>query len=272
MPRPSARIATVVVALAASLAAAHDFWVQPHAFRVAPDTLVRLDLRVGDEFPGEQVARKPERIASFTAVGPGTAGAATPIIGQDGRAPAGLARFSDPGLYRVAYTSRAANIELEAAKFEAYLREEGLEHIIEWRAEHSEGAEPGREAYARYAKALVLVGGAPAAGFDAPVGLKLEIVPETDPFALAPGGDLVFRVLLDGKPAPGVLVGARSPTERKEVQAVRTDEAGRARLVLASSGMWLLHTVHMARAAEDAPVDWESSWASLTFAIGPPTR
>ncbi len=262
--------ALAAAALAASLALAHDFWVQPSAFRVAPDTLVTLDLRVGDDFPGEAVARKEERIVSFAAFGPGPGGGDTPIIGQDGKAPAGMARFREPGLYRIAYRGKPTIITLEPDKFEAYLREEGLEHIIDERAKLGESAAPGREAYARYAKSFVLVGDVPSAGWEKPVGLKIEIIPDTDPFALKAGGEFRCRVLLDGKPLAGLWLGARSPAQSAEVRGARTDARGHAGFVLPSEGWWLIHGVHMARArgAEGAEVDWESSWASLTLEVG----
>lgn len=261
------RLAACAALLGASLAGAHDFWVQPSAFRAAPGALVTLDLRVGDEFPGEQVGRKPERIASFVALGPGPDGAEAAIVGQDGRAPAGFARFEQPGLYRVAYRSNPSTIELEPEKFEAYLREEGLDRIVADRAERGESARPGREAYTRYAKSLVLVGSTPPLGFNTPVGMKLEILPESDPFGLVPGSEFSCRVLLDGKPVEGLLVGARSPRQSAAIEGVRTDNQGRARFTLASPGLWLIHAVHMARAGEGSAVDWESSWASLTFEI-----
>ncbi len=253
--------------LGATVALAHDFWVQPSAFRVAPDTLVTLDLRVGGEFPGEAVARKTERIASFVAIGPG--GTETAIIGQDGKSPAGYARFKEPGLYRIAYRGNPSTIELEPAKFEAYLREEGLEHIIGERAKLGESAAPGKEAYARYAKSFVLVGDAPGTGWDKPAGLKIEIVPETDPFGLKAGGEFRCRVLLEGKPLAGLWLGARSPTQTAEVAGARTDADGRAAFTLPSHGWWLIHGVHMARAPHEAGADWESSWASLTFEVAP---
>lgn len=266
--RTLARCFAAAATLAASLAAAHDFWIQPSAFRAAPDTLVTLDLRVGDEFPGEAVARKDERIASFVAFGPGPSGAETPIMGQDGKSPAGLARFREPGLYRIAYRGKPTTITLEPDKFEAYLREEGLEHIIGERAKLGESAAPGKEAYARYAKSFVLVGDMPSAGWEKPVGLKIEIVPDTDPFALKAGSEFRCRVLLEGKPLEGLWLGARSPTQTAEVKGARTDAKGYASFTLPSEGWWLIHGVHMARAADGADVDWESSWASLTFAVG----
>ena len=38
---------------------------------------------------------------------------------------------------------------------------------------------------------------------------------------------------------------------------------------LPRAGAWLIKAVHMIRAPSDAGADWESFWASLTFALPP---
>jgi hypothetical protein len=90
---------------------------------------------------------------------------------------------------------------------------------------------------------------------------------------------LAVCLLFDGKPIPGVLVHAwrqplaselkpAAPASRREVEpavAVRTDAQGRAVLPIAGGGEWLISAVHMVP-SQEAGADWESSWASLTFA------
>lgn len=88
---------------------------------------------VGDGFPGESVRRNPARIVRFEAVGPD--GAGSPVAGEDGADPAGTVTFAGPGDRVLVYRSNDARIELEAEKFEAYLRSEGMAYIIEKRAQ-----------------------------------------------------------------------------------------------------------------------------------------
>ena len=70
---------------------------------------------------------------------------------------------------------------MKAASFEKYLKEEGLNHIVEARAQRGESDKPGKERYTMYAKTIFLAG-APNEGYKAVVGLPLEIVPEKDPY------------------------------------------------------------------------------------------
>ncbi|RZK88917.1 MAG: DUF4198 domain-containing protein, partial [Hymenobacter sp.] len=183
--------------------------------------------------------------------------------------------------------SQPAFIELPAAQFTAYLREEGLGPALRQREETGQTAtKPGREVYRRCAKALVLATHGPAARLPAPaadtifnrvLGLPLELVPEQNPYRLRPGAALTVRVLAQGQPVPGALVqvwqaGVSTGTQPSAAPAVvhfttHTNAQGRVLLRLPGAGPYLLATVRM----EEAPLnlanraDWLSTWASLTF-------
>lgn len=95
--------------------------------------------------------------------------------------------------------------------------------------------EPAENRYIiHYAKTVVAAFGAEE-GWDAPLGLKTEIVPLTRPFANYAGNVFAGRVLLDGKPVPGVEVeveywnrdGRReAPNDYYVTQVVRADDNG----------------------------------------------
>lgn len=247
---------------AATSALAHDFWIAPAKFRVAKGETVELPLRNGVEYAGDPVARDDLRIEKFVALGPD---GAVDVKGEDRKDPAGRFTPDRDGLWVVAYRSKPRSIELEAAKFEAYLREEGLEHVAKLREERKETEKKGREIFSRCAKALFLVGAAANEGHDRVAGLRLEIVPETNPFAAAPGAEMAFRVVFEEKPLAKALVVARSRAEPKHVVRARSDEKGRVKLVLDKAGEWLVKCVHMVPAPEESGMDWESLWASVTF-------
>lgn len=262
--------ALAVLALALPLAA-HDFWIEPATFRPAQDVRVAIELRVGEKFAGDAVPRRAEKIESFTSWHAGTS---APVAGIEDHTPAGIFRASAPGLTWIAYRSRTTPIELEAAKFEAYLREEGLDHVVDARARRGETGRPGKELYSRCAKSLLVVQGAPGAdvsheGFDQVLGLALELVPVNDPAALHAGETLTVRVLHAGKPLANALVGARAKSDAEHETRLRTDAEGRVTFTLATSGATLLRVVHMIPAAAGSGADWESLWASLSFDVAP---
>lgn len=262
--------AAAVLVLLAVPVAAHDFWIQPSSYTPPADTVVRLQLRVGDDFPGEPVARNAAKIEAFFVHGPD---GRRPVAGQNGADPAGLLRLAAGGTYLVGYRSRPGSVNLAAAAFEQYLAEEGLETIIEHRARHNQSEAPGRERFSRSVKSLLHVGASPSGGHDTPLGLTLELLPESHPSMLRPGERLGFVLLYEGRPLPGALVvaipqsGALPPSAAR--LSARTSNDGRVDLPL-GHGAWMVKAVHMVPAPEGSGADWESIWTSFTFNAGGP--
>lgn len=251
--------------------AAHDFWIEPTALAPAPGAQLGVRLRVGENFVGDPVPRDPGRIERFSILGPN---GEKPVPGVRGGEPAGYATVGPAGIYQIVYDSNRANLGLEPKKFEEYLRLEGLERILDLRKKRGLEEKPSREVYSRCAKALLAVGGTSGTGFDRPVGLKFELVAEKNPFEIAPGSEIPFRLLFKGQPLAGALVMAL-PHSQPQAGALksRTDAQGRVRFKLpagpAGREIWLIKAVHMIEAPKDAPdADWESFWASLVFRAG----
>lgn len=253
-------IPLALMLLAATHATAHEFWIEPSAPAQAPGALQRLGLRVGEAFRGEPVPRAAGMVKRFELIGPD--GAAHPVLGTEGMEPAGLARPAAPGLHLAVFESPGAHVELPAAKFEAYLRDEGLDAIVAERERRGERAKNGREMFRRCAKALITVG-EPAAddsGATRVVGLPLELVPARTPDR----GALEFTVLYDGQPLAGALVTAIARDDIAHATSRRSDAAGRVRFDVERGGAWLVTTVHMVRSPEPV-ADWISYWASFRF-------
>ena len=257
---------------------AHDFWIEASSFRPAVGSAVELGLFVGPNFEGEPFPRVPNLISRFVLVSPA---GEREIPGRPGAVPAGVVRIEAPGLQIAAYRSLNYALTVEAAKFEEYLAEEGLEKISALRKKGGEAGKPGREVFSRCAKALLEAGGnesggrtapprfppagGPPAGQDRAVGLTLELVAEKNPYTLAANDELPVRLLLDGKPLAGALVHALLHGDPSVKVAARTDRQGRARLRLARPGFWLVKAVDMSPAPKGVDADWQSLWASLTF-------
>jgi len=279
-------LVTILIAAAGAGLSAHDFWLEPSTFEPRVDETIRIHLRVGERFAGESLARNGSRIEKFVVVGPS---GEKPVLGRDGMDPAGLLRIDAPGIWFVGYRSKPSAVELAADKFEQYLREEGLERIVDDRAARKESALPGREQFSRSVKSLLRSGGGPATqGFDRALGLTLEFVLEADPTHAA-GGRLPMRLLHEGRPLVGALVvayrkdpgvAATGPPASSvvpptsipaisvnEALRVRTDKNGRVVLPV-TTGVWLVKAVHMERAAATSGADWESVWTALTFKVG----
>lgn len=251
--------ALLMMVLAIPLAA-HEFWIEPSTFEPPVDSVVRLGLRVGLGFDAEPVARDSKAIEAFFVAGPN---GRQEVIGRDGFNPAGLFRVTAPGTLVVGYRSKPSPLKLDAAAFEKYLKEEGLERIVDARARSGRSAADGVEVFSRSVKSLLLAGDGPRDGHDRILGLTLELIPERHPAALPADGRMPLRLLYQGKPLEGALVVALSQASKPARQA-RSDRNGRVVLAV-DSGVWMIKAVHMVPAPAGSGADWESVWSSLTF-------
>ncbi len=250
--------------LACATACAHEFWVEPSTFTLESGGRLGVRLCVGDGFEGWSLARNAQRIEKFIATGPA---GEQPIVGLDGSEPAGIARFTAPGGYVIAYRSNRAFTEMPVEKFDEYLKDKGLEKIIPLRGKRSANQKIVHEAYSRNSKALIRVGNVDGSVVDRRMGLRLEIMAERDQ---SPAGEVdmhSYRLLFEGKPLVDALVTATRPGTTDGDLKARTDADGRASFRLRALGMWRVAAVHMIRAPHDVAADWESLWASLTFEI-----
>ncbi|MDX2131792.1 MAG: DUF4198 domain-containing protein [Planctomycetota bacterium] len=278
------RLAIVGVVLVLSgIALAHDFWIRPGAFRVGVGERVDVRLFVGMEMKGDPRPFAAARVKSFTVIGlssgPPSGGPPAPIAAPEGEDPAGSFVPKSPGLHVIAYEGHDAFITLEAPKFHEYLREEGLEHVIDERTKAGEAEAPAREAYSRHAKSLVVVGDVTHGPWDARRLPAFEIMPLANPAALRPGQSLGVRVLRDDAPLAHAKVVLRREADPTNPVSSRTDAKGVATLPIVHPGVYMLTCVSMQRSTPraaggaDQPaapgVDWVSRWASLTFEVAP---
>lgn len=112
------------------------------------------------------------------------------------------------------------------------------------------------------------MGATRSAGFDEVFGYPAELIPLENPYSLRAGGTLRVRALVDGRPIANqyVLSGGRTATGRIEQRGVRTNADGVARIRLRAAGVWYVKFISMVPVEGDS-VNYESKWATLTFAV-----
>lgn len=262
-------ISAILLSLTATVsatAAAHHLFIVPDSYRAAPGDVLTLGVHNADSFPdSESIASRFDGLELYAAGDP-----ISVSVREDGKRLVGDARIDSAGHVFATAATAPAVIELDAEEFTDYLREEGLAHVIEWRERYGEADEPGRERYAKYAKSIMLSGGAEADETHARMlGLPIEIVPEKSPYRLTVGEVLPVRVLFHGAPAANLEVKAAWISENGAAEqriVGRTDADGRLNVPLDAAGPWRLHTILMERRSEP-DVDWQSYWATLTFSV-----
>ena len=274
----SAPLGLILLATCAGSAIAHQFWLNVSDLAPRPGEPVVVGALSGTGFRGEARPWSNDRCVEF-AWDTGRRMALAPLA-RDGETRWATRALADTAGGWVQYQSTFASIELPADEFDAYLTEEGLDRALEAHR-RLDPRPPGRERYRRCCKAWL--DGHDERRATRPLGQPLELVPRSRPGATS---ELRVRVLWQGRPAAGVLVktwrqpfaedgGTRPVLERDSVAVVQTersDAAGDVRLDVNTPGEWLVSAVYMVPASQTKPTagtpaaDWESTWASLTFA------
>ena len=249
--------------LTSSYSQAHDFWIEASSYDPLPTDEVALVWRVGVGFKGDSLPYITEWINDFSMV---TSAGRKPIRSIPGSDPV-VTLESSAATRMIGYQGERSFVELEPEKFNSYLREEGMEYILQQRRDRGEADRPAPEYFVRCAKALLK--GSEDAGlvFRERLGYALELIPQSDPYALRPGGELVFQLLYLGEPIEDLLIQVVSRTDPEFRSASRTDADGRATLSFADPSLYLVKAVHMVPLENDATARWESFWASFTFEV-----
>lgn len=250
----------VALTVAASYAAAHDFWLVPMGEEIQGIT--------GSAFPTSTNAVNPTRLLEAV------------VVSRAGRKPlevvgtrdSMLILKADPevsGTFWAAIALHPRRIDLSASDFNEYLLHDGLPQIHAERARRGELDRPAVERYQKFAKALITrSGGRGGSVALEPVGHRLEVVPLEDPSTLTPGDTLGVEVRFEGKPLAGLTVNAGWAGQPDSTHAFTTvaDPAGRVRVPISTAGVWYVRTIHM-RAVAEPPFQWESFWATLVFVM-----
>ena len=250
-------------AMSAASARAHEFWLEPSSYTLAPDKEISIRHIYDPFFKGDDLPFVTEWHPRYIVL---DGGRERKVNGFDGDLPAVQIKFSEPGLkvfgYFGAYEPQTFDTH---AAFEKYAHKIGYGTLAE---RHKTLGKPETgivESYARNTKLLLGVGD--SAGADRALGLPFELVAERNPYGLAPGATLPVRLLLHGKPSAGMTITTFSAAAPENPTTTVTDRDGRAQIALSARGAYLLNAVHMFEPSPSAKADWESLWASLTFAI-----
>lgn len=245
---------------------AHEFWIDPADFTIAPGAMLEAALRVGERFEGASRPYIPAEFERFEIV-TGGGGAPRPVEGRIGDRPALRLDVAEPGLVTLIHVTRDYDLTWESwAAFRDFLRHKDAAWALAAHAERGLAREGVTETYSRYGKSLVAVGD--GAGQDRAHGLLTEIVALENPYTGETADGLDIRLLYRGAPRAQaqVEIFARSPEGGVEIATVRTDGSGMATIPVEPGQSYLLDAVVL-RAPEGGVAQWESLWASLTFAV-----
>lgn len=115
----------------------------------------------------------------------------------------------------------------------------------------------------KYSKAMV----GPSDVFSKPIGLRLEIVPQKNPFVIKIGETLPIKVLFEGKPLEGATIKAGCTHERKLKEYPATDKGGIANIVIEKRGNQIIGASYKTPLKDDPDADTLSLSTNITFEV-----
>ncbi len=278
-------LTVTLLAITATFVAAHDLFVKMDSYFVEPHSSVTIPILDG-LFDISENAITRDRVIDISLVS--LAGRThidtTEWYGDVEATDTTLLTIEtgEPGTYIVGASTRPRDLELAGPDFNEYLAHDGIPDVLQARIENDELDKDVWERYHKHVKAVFQVGDridAPKSWWQfwkddadlpyfAVLGYPAEIIPLVNPYLLEVGDEIRVRCEVDGQPVPNqfIMAGGQGADGLFNMKSTRTDADGIATFVLDAPGKWYLEFINMVPSpVED--VDYESKWATLTFAI-----
>ncbi|MBC7791962.1 MAG: DUF4198 domain-containing protein [Anaerolineae bacterium] len=265
--RTAAITLALLVATAAALAA-HDLFLKLDEYWVAPNTAVRIPLLNGTFRKSENSVTR-DRVRDVSVVASSGIQHLSDFDWKDTSDTTYLGiRTGAPGTYVIGVSTNPKDLKLSGKDFNGYLREEGLNDVVEMRRKKGELGKESSERYAKHVKAVFQVGTEKSEAYKTPLGYPAEIVPLGNPYDMRVGSVLEVQCLVDGSPASNIVVlsGGQAGAKRLPPRQVRSDSNGIARIRITSRGRWYVKFISI-REMDEPDINYESKWATLTFGV-----
>jgi hypothetical protein len=263
-------LAPFLALLSATPLAAHEFWISPQAYRIAPGEAILADVRVGQDFSGITYAFMPPNFDRFDQL---TSAGQMPVPGRIGDKPAVTSPNAPEGLAILIHESTDAELTYrDFTKFIAFAEHKDFTWAVEEHAARGLPVFNFRETYRRHAKALIGVGD--GAGADTRTGMDFELVALANPYTDDLSSGMPVQLWKGDAPLADTQIELFAKDAAGEVTITkhRTDASGTALLPMLPDTEYLVDAVILEpRTAIDTTKDevWHSDWAALTFKTGP---
>lgn len=270
-PRRAFATGAASLALTAAVAVAHDMFLKPAQYFVAPNAPIPTVLLNGT-FDQSMNSIARVRLADISIMGPsGRTRIDTAAWNPAGDTSHVVFKAGSAGTYVLGVSTKPNAIEMDGKDFNDYLKEDGLPDELARRNKNGELAAAAKERYEKHVKSIVQVGDTRSSGYATVLGYPAEIVPLENPYDLAKDKSLRVRLLVDGKPVAGqyVTFGARTASGGTVAeQGTRSGADGVAAIPVTSPGVWYVKFINMRKLPTQADgVTHQSKWATLTFGM-----
>lgn len=247
---------------------AHEFWLEPLNFKVKQGENIEAHIKVGQDLEGDTYAFFPALFDRFDVT---VNGKKRTLKYRFAQKPAVDEPTTEDALHILTHQSRPSKLVYEdPAKFESFLKAEGIEWVLKAHEERGLSTEGITELYKRFAKSLVKVGS--GKGQDNNTGMRFEWVVLTNPYQESALKTVTAQLFFEDKPFADSTVNVFIKRDAKvEKIQLKTDADGKVEIPVADGGLFLVNAVHMVIPDETdgdtKDAVWLSLWASTTFMI-----
>lgn len=281
---------TVVFLCLCPLVQAHTLFLKMDTFFIDPESPAEIHL-VNGTFDRSENTISRDRMTDVSFIDPegNRYHLGKSLWRDDGQETVLDFETSVPGTYVFGVSTNLSMIDLTAAEFNEYLEHDGVRDTLEARKREGRLGEDSTERYSKHVKAIIQSGGRLSPNFSSELGYPVEIVPLQNPCAMSEGDIFRARVLKNGKPLAGQLVyaayeGFTPPDDHSQPHGhdhsgmvedhdghgepveTRSDQDGIIEFMLSGTGRWYVRFINMVEIDEPG-IDYESSWATLTFEV-----
>jgi uncharacterized GH25 family protein len=255
-----------LVLLTTLVVQSNEFWLQPKKFKYALNEEMNVAFLEGENFDGEPWDLKKSKITKLEIAHQAKVTGLKLQIKPDTKDKLKY-KLVEEGTYLLSVQSNEIYIELEADKFNDYLKEDGLDDALDIRSKTNTLDKPSKEFSSHYVKLLVQAGSKTDDTFRKKTGMRIEIIPKQNPYLLKSGDYLQCQVLFNGQPRAHQMVKVWNKIGNTTFQQNNyTENDGTIKFPISSKGPWMVTTVVMIP-SEKPGADWQSFWSSLVFGI-----
>jgi uncharacterized GH25 family protein len=259
-------VVPILLCVSIALISARELWLQPLKFVYKAGEKLVMTFKSGENFMGEPWDLQKSQIESLVIERTSSSSSVLDSMKADSNNNLTLTLQSE-GTYLLSMQTKNAANEWEAEKFNSFLKENGLDEILDRRTKTNTLLSPTKEYYSAYAKLLLQVGERKEDTHKRLHSYPVEILSMENPYTLKIGDPIHFKILFDGKPVFGVRVKVWNRFDnRTTIQNIYTEKDGTLETRVSSPGPWMVSVVRMIPSKQSG-ADWQSFRGSLVFGI-----
>jgi uncharacterized GH25 family protein len=244
----------------------HEFWIQPNKFVYKRGETINIKFLVGENFRGENWNGDKDKVNRlylyFDDVSDKNLDDNLGMNKGDSLKIAVL----EEGTTMVILHTKNSFIDLEAAKFNEYLQDDGLTEALDYRKKNGDTLKNGTEYYQRSVKTIFQVGKKMTDAFKQKTDLPVDIIPADNPYNVGKDGNFKVKIYFQGEKLKNSMVKVWHKLDDKVTEKdYTTDDDGEVKFFLATEGEWMVSCVKMVKLENNPKADWQSYRGSLTW-------